>query len=134
MKFRAAEALEAAGIPPERLRTVIPRVDPYRVWVRSASRWFRMLWAPNITAVAMPWGIYVHPDRLAVPMERLGALMVHELTHIDQWRRLGPLGWARTYLGDYLRGRRIGKTHHEAYLEIGLEVEARDVARAVTGV
>lgn len=87
-----------------------------------------MLWAPQITAVAMPWGIYVHPDRMSAPLEALGPLMVHELTHIQQWRRLGPLRWARVYFGDYLRGRRRGLSHHDAYRGISLEVEARDVA------
>lgn len=130
MRFRAGDGLLAGGLDPERVRAVLPRVDPQRVWVRPASRWFRLFWAPGITAVAMPWGIYVHPDRLRGP--GLGPLMVHELTHIEQWRRLGPWRWARAYLGDYLRHRRSGLRHHEAYLAIGLEVEARDTARALT--
>ena len=132
-RFRAADALEAAGIPPERVRSILPRVDPHRVWVRVAPRWFMALWAPGITAVAMPWGIYVHPERLAVPIARLGTLMVHELTHIEQWRRLGPVGWAREYLGDYVAGRREGMGHSDAYRQIGLEVEARGTAHTVTG-
>ena len=110
---------------------MLPEVDPGRVAVYRAAWWFRRLWASGITAVALPWGIYLHPRRLEAPIESLGPLMVHELTHIAQWRRLGPLGWARTYLGDYLRGRRRGLDHRMAYLAIGLEKEARDVARRV---
>ncbi len=134
MRFSAGEAVAAAGIDRNLLGVVLPDVDPSRVPVYAASRWFRMLWAPKITAVAMPWGIYVHPARLDVPLSALGVLMVHELTHIQQWRTLGPIGWARTYFGDYLRGRRAGLDHHSAYREISLEVEARDVAARLAAV
>ena len=133
MRFRAAEALEQAGLSPERIRAVLPRVDTTRLWVRPASRWFRLFWGPGITAVAMPWGIYVHPRRLAGGAGGLGPLIVHEIAHIEQWRRLGAVGWARSYLGDYLRGRRSGMAHDAAYRSIGLEVEARDVARSLAG-
>ncbi len=81
--------------------------------------------------MAMPWGIYVHPDRLQRP--DLGRLIVHELVHIDQWRRLGAVGWARSYMGDYFRGRRAGLKHHDAYRAIALEKEARDVASHLAG-
>jgi hypothetical protein len=128
VRFSAGEAVAASGIDRELIGAVLPDVDPSRIPVYAASRWFRMLWAPKITAVAMPWGIYVHPERLDVPLAALGPLMVHELTHIQQWRSLGPIGWARTYFGDYLRGRRSGLDHHAAYRDISLEVEARDVA------
>lgn len=131
MRFRASEGLAAGGLTPEQVRAVLPRVDPDRVWVRPASRLFRMFWARGITAVALPWGIFVHPERLGGP--GLGPLMVHELTHIEQWRRLGPWGWARSYLGDYVRHRRAGMPHGDAYRSIGLEVEARDIARTIAG-
>ncbi|HSM02059.1 MAG TPA: hypothetical protein VK960_06440 [Acidimicrobiia bacterium] len=133
MRFSAAEAVDAAGMDRDLLADVLPRIDPSRVPVWAASRWFRIFWAKGITAVAMPWGIYLHPDRLDSPLDELGPLVVHELAHLDQWRRLGPLGWARAYLGDYLRGRRRGMRHHEAYRSIGLEVEARDVAGRLAG-
>lgn len=133
MRFSAAEAVDAAGIDRTRLADSLPRVDPSRVPVWAAARWFRFFWAKGITAVALPWGIYVHPDRLQGSPADLGPLMVHELSHIDQWRRLGPLGWLRSYLGDYLRGRRRGLPHRAAYRSIGLEVEARDVAGRLAG-
>jgi hypothetical protein len=131
VRFSAAEALDASGVDRRVLAEALPDVDPSTVPVYAASRWFRMLWASRITAVAMPWGIYVHPDRLAVPLSTLGPLMVHELTHLQQWRRLGPLRWARVYFGDYLRGRRSGLDHHAAYRGISFEVEARDVAARI---
>lgn len=131
MRFSAAEALAASGIDRSLVGDELPRVDPSRVPVWRAAAWFRLLWAPGITAVAMPWGIYLHPDRFAEPLGRLGPLIVHELAHIDQWRRLGPVGWARAYLGDYLRSRRAGLGHHDAYRVISLEAEAREVAARV---
>jgi hypothetical protein len=133
VRFTAAEALEASGVDSAALSADLPDVDPSRVPVRVASRWFRMLWTSRVVAVAMPWGIYVHPERLNPPLEDLGPLVVHELTHIQQWKRLGPRRWARAYLGDYLHGRRTGLTHHAAYRSISLEVEARDVARRRAG-
>jgi len=129
VRFSAAEALDASGVDRIRLAAVLPDVDPSRVPVWSAPRWLRIAWAADISAVALPWGIYVHPDRLLVPLAELGPLMVHELTHIEQWRLLGPRRWARAYLGGYLRGRRGGLAHHAAYRAISLEVEARDVSR-----
>ena len=129
----AADYISAAGIDMDRLAAALPRVDPARVPVRPAPRWFRAIWARGISAVAMPWAVYVHPGHLNRPPGDLGPLIVHELTHIDQWRRLGPVGWARAYLGDYFRGRRRGVGHVEAYRGIGLEVEARETARRLGG-
>ena len=131
MRFSAAEALRASGIDEGQLTATLPSVDPSRVPVWQAARCFRFFWGRGISAVAMPWGVYLAPDVMQRPQSDLGPLMVHELTHIEQWRRLGPLGWARSYLGDYLRGRRRGLCHHDAYRAIGLEVEARETAGAL---
>ena len=130
MRFSAAQAIEAAAIDEAALTAALPRVDPSRVPVWQAAGWFRFFWARGISAMAMPWGIYLAPDVIARPLADLGPLIVHELTHLEQWRRLGPIGWARAYLGDYLRGRRSGLRHHAAYRAVGLEAEARRVARA----
>lgn len=133
MRFSAAEALLASGIDRDAVAEALPRIEASRVPVYRAAGWFRALWFRGISAVAMPWGIYLAPDVLQHPLEDLGALIVHELTHIDQWRRLGPIGWARSYLGDYLGGRRRGLGHHDAYRAIGLEAEARETARRLGG-
>jgi hypothetical protein len=133
VRYWAQEALTKADLDLERLAVALPTVDPATVAIRQASRWFRFFWAKGITAVAMPWGIYAHPDRLEEPAADLGRLVVHELAHIDQWRRLGMIGWSRAYLGDYLRGRRAGLGHWGAYRSIGLEEEARDVAARLGG-
>ena len=56
-------------------------------------------------------------------------LLRHELVHVDQWRRLGVLGFVRRYLWAYLRWRVHGYCHLDAYRRIPLEVEAEWQAR-----
>jgi hypothetical protein len=56
-------------------------------------------------------------------------LVGHELVHVRQWRELGPLRFLWRYLAAYLRGRRRGLGHAEAYAAIPFEQEAR----ALTG-
>ena len=128
MRLWAHEVLARADLDLERLAVALPTVDPATIAIRQASRWFRLFWAKGITAVALPWGTYAHPDRLNAPVAEVGRLVVHELTHIDQWRRLGLIGWSRAYLGDYLRGRRAHLGHWVAYRAICGLREARDVA------
>jgi hypothetical protein len=131
VRFSAAEAVRASGIDEEHLARILPGVVPSRVPVWQAAGWFRRLWPDGIVAMALPWGIYLSPEALRRGLAGLGPLIVHELTHIEQWRRLGPFGWARSYLGDYLRGRRRGLGHHDAYRAVALEVEARETAAAL---
>lgn len=133
----AGEALTATGIDLDSVRRRLPRIEPYAVRIRRAPRWFQALWARGITAVAMPWGIYFSGatyDRLVSGSEphRDGPLVVHELTHIEQFRRLGAVRHLVGYSADYLRGRRRGRAHWDAYREIALEVEAREVAAEIT--
>lgn len=132
----AAAMLAAAGIDPVRLAEHLPRVDPAMVSVRVASHWFRRLWAKGIAAVALPTGVYVQPEvmdryRAGIDPGRTGLLVVHELAHIEQWRRLGALRHIIQYATDYLRGRLAGKGHWDSYRAVRLEVEARDVAAQI---
>ncbi len=86
----------------------------------------------------MPWAIYVTDTiyerlRTGAEPERSGPLVVHELTHLEQYARLGPLRHVTLYVGDYLRSRLLRRrSHWDAYREIRLEVEARDVAARFT--
>lgn len=132
----AVDLLRATGVDPASLTKVMPRVDPAKVKVRVASPLFRRFWAKGIAAVALPNGIFVQPAvmdrfRSGAEPERSGRLIVHELMHIEQWRRLGPIRHIAQYLGDYLRNRLDGFGHWEAYLAIRIEQEARDVAASV---
>jgi hypothetical protein len=52
------------------------------------------------------------------------SLQLHELVHVEQWRRLGFLAFLRRYLGSYLRWRLRGHRHLGAYRRIPLEIEA----------
>lgn len=132
MKTTAGEVLARAGIDAVRLARDLPNIDVAGVPIRSARRWFRLFWAPWVTALALPWGIYLHPSHFERGLDSLGPLVVHELTHLDQWRRLGARGWAVEYIGSYRRGRKAGLDRQAAYRAIPLEEEARELARRYT--
>lgn len=134
----ASDLLRSAGIDPADLCGLMPRVDPDEVVVRVARPWFRRIWAKGIVAVALPTGVFVQPTvmerfRAGTESERWGRLIVHELMHIEQFRRLGAFRHVSQYTADYLRGRRQGFGHWESYKAIRLEVEARDAAASVQG-
>ena len=56
-------------------------------------------------------------------------LLRHEVEHVRQWRRFGPVGFLVRYVGSYLRWRVRGYDHWGAYRRIPLEVEAEWAAR-----
>lgn len=80
---------------------------------------------PDVIAMTFPTFILVHPDHLENRY-----LLEHEFEHVRQWRRFGPLGFLTRYLRDYFLGRLRGCSHHDAYLSIRFEQEARAVAQA----
>ncbi len=132
----ADELLLATGFDPRDLAGLMPRVDASQVKVKVASPLFRRFWAKGIAAVSLPFGIYVQPAimerfRTGTDPEGSGRLIVHELMHLEQWRRLGAFRHLTQYGGDYLRGRWKRLGHWEAYRAIRLEVEAREVAASV---
>jgi hypothetical protein len=132
----AADALAGAPPDPDVLASILRRVDPGRVKIRVGPIWFRPVWGRRISAIALPWGIYVRPqvmERMAAGSEpvRNTRLVVHELVHIEQWRRFGPVGLLRRYLSDYLVARLRRKSHWDAYRGVRTEVEARAAARLV---
>jgi hypothetical protein len=129
----AGDVLVASGIDVDRVRAALPRVDPSGVPVRPAPRWLRLVWGKGIVAFTAPWAIYVHPATLGVGLDRIGGLIVHELVHAEQWRRLGWIRQAAGYVGAYLKGRLKGMRHGAAYRAIPQEVEAREVAAGLMG-
>ena len=134
----AAAVLEATGIDAGLLRDVMPRVDPARVLVRVPRRAFLRTWSKGIQGVTTPWAVYFHPDvaqRLGrgEGLRRVGRLMVHELMHVEQLRRMGVVRHSTRYVADYLRGRFRGVSHWDAYLDVRLEAEARAATRLVMG-
>ncbi len=54
------------------------------------------------------------------------SLLAHELVHVEQWKRLGTLGFLRQYLSSYVSGLRAGLSPHQAYRAIPLERQARE--------
>jgi hypothetical protein len=56
-------------------------------------------------------------------------LLRHELVHVRQWKRYGPVGFLGRYLGSYALWRLRGKGHEGAYRRIPMEIEADWVAR-----
>ena len=95
--------------------------------VRSGDHW---LWVGGPVprgAAAITLGPLIN----VVPgSEGDGRLLAHERVHVEQWRRLGVLGFAWSYVGDYLRWRLRGYPHWGAYRRIGLEVEAEWLSRS----
>jgi hypothetical protein len=75
--------------------------------------------------------IFLDPVYLAASERTSGILIAHELVHARQWLELGIVGFLWSYAGGYLKGRFSGLGHHEAYLGIELEVEARRLAELV---
>mgnify|MGYP007068785725 CR=1 FL=1 len=68
------------------------------------------------------------------PPEVFERLEAHEAVHVRQWRVRGGLGFLVGYLGEYLRGRLIGRRHHDAYLHLSAECEAEwEAQRQVRG-
>lgn len=134
--FNAGVGLGECGVDREWLTALMPRIDPTTIEVRQAPRWFMALWARGIVAVAMPWAIYLTPAMMqrynaGAEPQRMGTLLVHELAHIEQVKRLGVVRHVLQYVSDYLRARLRGRRHWDAYRQIRLEVEARSIAQLV---
>ena len=135
-RFVASEIVTAGGVDLPTLRKVLPRIDPRTIKGWEAPWFVKPIWGKRIAARAMAWGIYVRSDVMqrferGEEPERNAHLIVHELTHIEQWRRLGPIRHSVQYVGDFLRGVVAGKGTFASYKGIRLELEARQTARLV---
>ena len=83
---------------------------------------------PTLGAITLGQRILVRPGVFEGDREVLLDLLAHELAHVAQWRRLGPVGFLVRYLTDYGRLRFRGVGHADAYLGIPAEEEARETA------
>ncbi|HLU52551.1 MAG TPA: hypothetical protein VK011_03045 [Acidimicrobiia bacterium] len=115
----------------EELRRLLAPVRPDDVVVRLMPRVLDRIVPRWVAAVTAPWAVYVRPQALTSSDTAIARLVVHELVHWRQWHTLGVVGFLRSYLGDYFRGRMRGLTHRQAYLEITLEQEAAEAARRI---
>jgi hypothetical protein len=57
-------------------------------------------------------------------------LVAHEVTHVAQYLRDGPLAFYTRYVAAYAKNRARGLDDHRAYLAIPYEIEARNVGVA----
>ncbi len=88
-----------------------------------------------IVRIGFPWWLRPFLDRhtIAITLGRrvyvaaehaTEAVVRHELVHVRQAGELGMARFVVKYVAEYLRNRRQGMTHDEAYRAISFEVEA----------
>lgn len=56
-------------------------------------------------------------------------LIIHELEHVDQFKRDGILGFCAQYFYEYLYGLLIHQSHWKAYEQISYEIQAKEAAK-----
>ena len=125
--MNAGRILRKAGYDTEALRVRIAPADPDRINVWPASRVFRRFWRPGIRGVTHWKLIFVDPELMRGDPEHLARLVVHELVHVRQYLAAGYLRFVTSYLKEYWIGRLGGKSTRQAYLDISLEREAREL-------
>jgi hypothetical protein len=129
--MNVARLLSETGRDSDLLRVLIYPIQPERLSLKAASPLMMRLWGPGIQAMTVKNWIFVDPKHLKGDRDRLARLVIHELVHVRQWNDFGVIGFLSRYVTDYFRGRRQGLTHREAYMNIGLEEEARQVQTRV---
>ena len=90
--------------------------------------------SPAIVRIGYPWWLrpFVHRNvaaitlgrRIYIAEESSEAILRHELAHVRQAGELGLARFLWRYIAEYLRNRRRGMTHDEAYRAISFEAEA----------
>ena len=132
----ASDVIDGIALDRESLCSLLPRVNPETIFIREAPIWFQFIWGRKVAAIALPWGIYARPYVMArlrsgIELRRNARLIVHELVHIEQWRRFGVLRFVIRYFFDYMRGLLRTGSHWKAYRSVRTEVEARVAARLI---
>ena len=130
MNTSATDFLTKAGVDRAAVGEKLPNVDSDRVLVQTVPWWLRMLWLPWVQGMATSSKIYIRADRFAHP-EQAASLVVHELVHIAQWRRLGRVRFAVRYIGEALGGLIRHRRARKAHDIISFEIEADAVAREI---
>jgi hypothetical protein len=88
-----------------------------------------------IVRVGYPWWLrlFLHRDIVAITLGRRiyiaeghesDALLRHELVHVRQAGELGVVRFLWRYAAEYIRNRRRGMTHDDAYRAVSFEIEA----------
>ena len=100
----------------------VERRDGFWLWVGGPV-------PPGASAITV--GRVVSVRSRAAGSERL---LRHEQVHVEQYRRLGVLGFLRRYLAAYLGWRARGYRHWAAYRRIPFEASAEWRARRELGI
>jgi hypothetical protein len=97
-------------------------IDQTRARVRFEYPWWlRLFLFRNVAAITLGKRIYFSP---ALSREKVERFLRHELVHVQQIARLGLIRFYWRYLIEYLRLRRRGLRHFDAYRNISFEIEA----------
>jgi len=107
------------GADPAAVQAELRGLDLAEIRVRKAPPW---LIGRSYAGIALPWGVHLRPG---LPQRQALPTLLHELVHMEQWRRCGMVRFSLQYLAEYARGRLAGRGHRIAYLEIRAEDEAR---------
>lgn len=133
--MNAGRVLREAGYDTDALRLRIAPVNPDRVNLLPASRFFRRFWRSGISGVTHGPFVFIDPEVLRGDRDRLAKLVIHELVHVRQYVAAGYLRFVMSYLKEYWMGRIGGKSPRQAYLDISHEREARELTeRTVTAI
>jgi hypothetical protein len=81
--------------------------------------WMRPLLRRDVVALTIGRRVWISSRA-----RDLQTLIRHELVHVRQMEEAGVLRFLWRYVRHYVRNRRRGMRHHEAYLAIPYEVEA----------
>jgi hypothetical protein len=127
----AGRILRRVGMDSDELRVAIAPVNPDRINVYPASKVLRIFWRPGVKGVTYGGMVFVDPDLIRGDPQRLARLVIHELVHVRQFSDSGYIGFMYRYIASYWKGRRIGLSPRDAYLQIPAEVEARAVTKRV---
>jgi len=123
----AGRILRKAGYDTETFRVRIAPVDPDHINVWPASRIFRRFWRAGISGSTHWRFVCVDPEVMRGDPQRLARLVIHELVHVRQYLASGYLRFVTAYLKEYWIARIRGKSPRQAYLDISMEREAREL-------
>ncbi len=122
MSISAAVATRKSGVDTGDL-------DLSDVSIAMMPRWMQIVLGGSVGAITLGNSIFVAQDTYeSVVSGKNPGLLVHELVHVDQWRREGTVAFLSRYMSEYVRNRMIGLDHRTAYRAISFEACAYDVS------
>lgn len=104
-------------------------LDLSQVSFTAMPRLMQLCLGASVEAITIGDTIFVAADSYpSVVSGGSRSLVVHELVHVDQWRRDGAVAFLGHYVTDYLRNRMIGLDHRPAYRAIAYEAAAYEAS------